>query len=250
MLREYWACALAIAGVSAAFLLQNFIWAYGSLIDFTTDASAGVAFISAGLAMSRYGKGFRTRSGKLWPAFTVGILLWFVGEVVWSFYYQVLSVQVPYPSLSDVFYIAGYFPFFAGLSLYVFYFKGVLKRSTLAIVAAVVFAAAAATAYILVPPVLAEDSGIVTKAFDFAYPLLDLVLLSVSLLGLSVLASGALGRPWLFITMGIILNAAGDLLFSYMTAVGTYMIGTLPDLFYILGYISLALAFQLHRKQL
>ncbi len=102
----------------------------------------------------------------------------------------------------------------------------------------------------LVGPVVTETADPLTRFFDFAYPILDLLLFAVSVLGLSVLAGGSIGPAWTFLNLAVLLNVVADMLFSYMTAVGSYYVGSFPDLLYMFGYISFALAFYLHRREL
>jgi hypothetical protein len=249
--RGYVASLLAVFVLVLLFSFQGYYAAYYSpTIDLLTDAIAAVAALSAFLAMSKYGKGVHTRSGWVWPAFAVGIVSWFLGEVTWSIYYEILQVQIPYPSLADLFYLAGYFPFFIGLYLYIMYFRPVFSLRTFAAVITAIIASAAVVVVFLIGPVLSETADSLTRFFDFAYPLLDLFLLSIAVLGLTMFFSGKLGRAWLFINLGILLRAFADMLFSYTTALGTYSLGSVPDLLFMLSYISLALAFYLHMKEL
>lgn len=200
--------------------------------------------------MTRYRAGLGSRPGQIWSMLTGGILLWFLGEVTWSVYYDVLNVSVPYPSVADAFYLSGYIPLFAGFYFYVTYFRPAISRQVVLGVMGAILASAAVVLVLLIGPVLATSGEPLAKFFDFAYPLLDLALLSMALLGLGLLVKGRLGTAWLFFNVGILLNVLGDLLFTYTTALGTYYLGSLPDLFFMQGYVSFALAFYLHGKEL
>jgi hypothetical protein len=235
----------------AVFIFQE---SYASVYEVMTDAlidiTAGVALASAGATMTRYQTGLGTRSGQVWSMFTGGILLWFLGEVTWSVYYDVLNVSVPYPSVADAFYLSGYIPLFAGFYFYVTYFRPAISRRVVLGVLGAILASAAVVLILLVEPVLTTSEEPLARFFDFAYPLLDLALLSLALLGLGLLVRGRLGIAWFFFNVGILLNVLGDLIFTYTTAQGTYYVGSLPDLFFMQGYVSFALAFYLHRKEL
>ncbi len=235
----------------ALFIFQeSYASIYGALTDVLIDIVAGVALVSAGAAMTRYQAGFGTRSGQIWLLFTGGILLWFLGEVTWSVYYDVLNINIPYPSLADAFYLSGYIPLFAGFYFYVTYFRPAISRRVVLGVLAVILASAVVVLVLLVGPVLATTEEPLVRFFDFAYPLLDLALMSMATLGLGLLVRGRLGGAWLFLNVGVLLNVIGDVLFSYTTAQGTYYAGSLPDLLFMEGYVSFALAFYLHRKEL
>jgi len=80
---------------------------------------AGAAFAFSILALVKYWGSFRERFSLSWLCFAVGLGLWFLGEVSWSVYTLLLSVELPYPSIADVFWLSGYIPIFIALFLYV-----------------------------------------------------------------------------------------------------------------------------------
>ena len=45
-------------------------------------------------------------------AFTVGAFLWLCAEASWAYYREGLGVEVPYPSIADLFWLIGYGFFF------------------------------------------------------------------------------------------------------------------------------------------
>ena len=249
MLAAYKISAAGSVGLGLVFSLQGFYaTSIGVFTNLSTPILAGVAAISAASALQKYGEGVRTRSGKVWTSFTAGILLWFLGEVSWSFYSLVLNVQIPYPSVADVFYVGGYIPLFFGFYLYVAYFKPAIPRRNITLVVIADLASAFVVFGLLLSPVLSVSEEPLVWFFDFAYPLLDLALLTFAILGLTLLVKGNLGRSWLLFTIGILLNVFADLLFSYTTARGGYYIGSLPDFLFLLGYISFGQAFYVHKR--
>ncbi len=250
MLGAYKVGVAAAAGLTAAFALQGQLGDYSKFVDVTTNLLAGVAVYLAAKAMLKYGKGVHTQSGRIWPAFMIGLSLWFLGEVTYSVYYEFLNVAVPYPSIADVFYLGGYIPFFVGLFLYVRYFSSAITKRVVALVAIGVIVAGALVVIFLIDPVLTETADLLTRFLDFAYPISDLILFSLALMGLSVFAGGSIGRSWVFLNLAIILNVVADMMYSYLTALELYVTGSFPDLLYMFGYISFALAFYLHRREL
>ncbi|HZW85464.1 MAG TPA: hypothetical protein VFE91_06155 [Nitrososphaerales archaeon] len=206
--------------------------------------------MSAGRTMLGYETRLSTRSGRIWVSFTAGIVLWFLGELSWAYYTIGLQIQIPYPSAADAFYLAGYFPLMLGLFLYVAYFRSAISTSKMIVVALAILGSAAAIVYALLGPIFAASEPALTFFFDLAYPLLDLVLLSLAILGLGLLVRGRLGNAWALLTTGVLLNVLGDLLFSYTTASGTYYNGSISDFIYLWGYLAFALAFYVHHKEL
>ncbi len=172
-----------------------------------------------------------------------------MGEVAWAGYTLILSVEVPYPSAADVFWISGYIPFFFALLLYVKIFSPAISwkmfaASTLITVSLAVFASAT-----LITPVLAAEEDLVTMVMDLAYLLLDVTLFSVAFLGLLIFWKGKIGKSWLLITMAILFTVCADMLFSYATAQGTYYSGHIADLLFNLSYILFLMAFYIHAKE-
>jgi hypothetical protein len=112
-----------------------------------------------------------------------------------------LGEELPYPSATDVFWIAGYIPFFIALFLYVKLFGNVLNKKTMALsMAATATLTILAVAALLIPALNAEKD-LARLVMDFAYPLLDLSLFSVAHLGLLIFWRGKFGRSWLLIRL-------------------------------------------------
>jgi hypothetical protein len=210
---------------------------------------AGAAFAFSILALVKYWGSFRERFSLSWLCFAVGLGLWFLGEVSWSVYTLLLSVELPYPSIADVFWLSGYIPIFIALFLYVKTFLQVLSsRVIYAVTVAVLFLAVLVFAFLAAPVFGAEeDLGVVFA--DFAYPVFDAVLLYLATLGFAIFFKGRIGRSWLFLTAGLISITLADILFSYTTANEIYYCGHPLELLYHFGYMLLFLAFYTHIKE-
>jgi len=211
---------------------------------------AGAAVISSDFAFRKYGHDLRERFSLVWLCFTFGMAFWFLGETGWAIYTLVLGVEIPYPSIADVFWLSGYFPLFLALYWYVKTFGFVLSRRTLVILMTTVFVLSVLVSAVLITPILGAEEDSITMLVDFAYPLLDLVLFSVAVLGLAVFLKGNLGKSWLLINAGILSNVGADILFSYMTAQETYYSGHPLELLFHFGYLLFLLAFYAHAKEL
>lgn len=210
---------------------------------------AGAAAISSGFALHKY-KHDSKKFSLVWLCFTSGMLLWFLGELGWAIYTSFLGVEIPYPSVADIFWLSGYIPFFIALYLYVKMFASALPKRTLSLIMATCIVLSILVTIGLIIPIVVLEEDMVTLAVDFAYPLLDITLFSASLLGLAVFSKGTLGKSWLLINVGILTTAGADMIFSYTTAQGTYYSGHLSDLLCGYGYILFALAFYIHTKEL
>jgi hypothetical protein len=199
--------------------------------------------------MKRYGFTLRRNFEAVWFLFTLGTGLWVLAEATWAFYYFVLRIAVPYPSLADVFYMGGYFPIIAALLGYLDTFRAALTRRRLVYALAVVGVAIALALVFVVPVELAQTLSALKFITDMTYPVLDLVLLSLSLLSLAIFIGGAIAKWWVLFGLGAGLYVIGDEFFLYQVAHGTYYNGSVDDLIFLLGYLTFALAFYAHMKE-
>ena len=210
---------------------------------------ASAAVFSSAFALRKYGPK-PNKFLMIWLCFTVGMTLWFLGELSWAVYTFALNVEIPYPSIADIFWLVGYVPLLLALFVYCRLFASVLSKRTMALITAVICVLGVLVSVALIVPITGIEENLATLAIDLAYPLLDIALLSMALVGLVIFQKGSMGKSWLLIILGILLNVAGDMIFSYTTAQGTYYNGHLSELLFIYGYLFFMLAFYVHTKEL
>jgi hypothetical protein len=210
---------------------------------------AGAAVFSSAFALRKYGPKLN-KFLMIWVCFTAGMALWFLGELSWAVYAFLLNVEIPYPSIADVFWLGGYVPLLLALLVYCRLFASVLSKRTIALIIAAICILGVLISVALIVPITAVEENEATLAIDLAYPLLDIALLSMALVGLAIFQKGNLGKSWLWIILGILFNVAGDMIFSYTTAQGTYYNGHLSELLFIYGYLFFTVAFYVHTKEL
>jgi hypothetical protein len=242
---------VGVVGVSLVFAFQGFYPDYiGTLSNFLPAICAFAAFGSSLSCMRRYGFTLRLNFEAVWFLFTLGTGLWVLAESSWAFYYFVLKVAVPYPSLADIFYIGGYLPVMAGLVGYLSTFRVALSKRRLGFAVGVIAAAIALALIFILPVELAQSLTPVQFLTDMIYPLLDLTLLSLAVLSLSIFIGGSIAKWWMIFGVGAALYVIADEFFLYQVANGTYYNGSVDDLFFLLGYLTFALAFYAHRKEM
>ncbi|MEM3565809.1 MAG: hypothetical protein QXK18_02930 [Candidatus Bathyarchaeia archaeon] len=250
VLEIYKAGLLITVSLTLIYALQGF---YPDFIGVFSNAFppiiAGAAVVVSGLSLERYWRKAKGQFSIIWFYFTCGLFLWFIGEAVWAGYTLVLGVELPYPSIADVFWICGYIPFFIALYLYVKLFGGTLTKKMLASSMGITAALTILVASMLLTPVLTAEENPTAAVMDFAYPILDLSLFSVALLGLIIFWKGKLGKSWLLINAAILLNACADILFSWTTAQEIYYSGHMLDLLFDLTYLFFLMAFYVHAKE-
>jgi len=253
--KAYWT-GIAVAAVAA--VIYSFQGYYPDFMLVFSNVFApfiaAVTVATSFFALRRYWDTLSSRLSRIWLGFTLGMTLWFLGELGWATYVLVLGIEIPYPSIADIFWLSGYVPLFMALDLYIRLFRTALFRRMYFVGAVLVSVLSVTLFIVLVPPILGAEEDAVTKIVSIAYPALDLILFSEAILGLLIFTvtklKGRIGVAWLFINTGILMNVIADMLFSYTTLQGTYYDGHPLELFFHWGYILFALAFYTHMKEL
>jgi signal transduction histidine kinase len=96
-------------------------------------------------------------------------------------------------------------------------------------------------ATVLGPLYASSSTGFVQQVLSLAYPVSDLIMISIVLLALSRVGAGL--RPMmLFLGLGLGLNAVADSTFAYLTTVRNYGTENPVDVGWTLGYLLIGLA--------
>lgn len=249
--KGFFAWLFGCVSVIALFFFQG--WypdAIGPLSNVLPASFMALVFVGAISCTFRYGLTFKTRFQSAWLSFALGAGLWLAAEIVWAAYYFVWQVDVPYPSAADFFYLGGYFPFGAGILLYLWGFRRGLTAKRFAVAGVAIAASVVTALWIVVSAELASNTSGVQFVVDLAYPVLDLSLLSLAVLSIAVFGRGHVAKWWALIAAGAGLYVIGDEYFLFQIAVGSYYNGSLDDLAFLLAYLTLALGFYTHRREL
>ena len=207
---------------------------------------------------------FRSDIGKALLFLSAGLLTWGVGTLIFAYYNLILQIAVPYPSLADLFYIISW-PLWAisminfsratGVS---FQLGNIVGRLILFLVPLFM----AMLSYYLLITVAREgiidlSSGLLKVFFDLAYPIGDVVILTIAVLiyGLSFkYLGGSFKWPIVIILAGFVMNYVSDFSFSYTTTKGTFFVASWVDLIFTVTFFLLSLGVSLiepsvlHRK--
>ncbi len=176
---------------------------------------------------------------------SLGVFSWGVGQMLWSVYYNLIQhTEVPYPSLADGGFILA-IPFWSigiyylskatGAHFSLKHVRGKILLFVIPILAIIL------SYYLLI--VLARGGSIAITTnesalklfFDFAYPIGDLLILTLSLLiyGLSFsYLGGKYKLSILSIILGFIVMYFADFSFSYTTTNMTYFNGHWVDILF------------------
>ena len=159
------------------------------------------------------------------------------------------TVKIPYPSIADVFFVAGYIPYIFGLILYAIFlfkeFKIKVNIKEALTIHAVYLPVLAVSIYVLVSPwyeALIEGEDPIVLALDLVYILFDLIILAVSLYIL-LFIRGKVGVIFFLIALGGILIVFYDVLFTYLDTLELYYDGHPIELLDLYSYMTDAIAF-------
>ncbi len=182
---------------------------------------------------------------------SLGLISWGLGNCLWAYFNLVLHVEVPFPSLADLLFVVSWPLWLVGM-LNLSKATGAkysLKRAYGKVFLLIIPALAFLVTYYVVKFAsgggLDISGGPLATFFVFAYPVGDVVILSMSLLvyGLSFGYLG--GRYNLFISIlliSFIVNYFGDMGFSYTTTTNSYFNGNWVDLTFALAFFMMGFA--------
>jgi len=188
-----------------------------------------------------------------WRLLALAMGCFALGQAVLTSYQMVRGLS-PFPSLGDVFFVAGYplliASFFGFIRTYREAGYPVGSAGEHTIIAALVAVLAGVVAVPILRPVLAAGGTPIELFLNAAYPLFDFVLL-VPMITLVRVAwpfrGGAIFNAWAAILGGVVAICAGDLLFAWFSMLGQAHLDPLLHAAYLIGYVCFALGTRLHR---
>jgi len=243
---------LIALALSMGFIVFYFAVSSEELVMWSSDilfsvVSGAVALLSFLVVKKR---GITGKMGAVHLSIFLAMLMWFLGEATWTVYEVAMDVPVPYPSLADVFYLAGYVPLSAGLLQLLWSFRDLINSKRLL---ASILSGAAVSVLIgmfLIGPLLWESADLLTTVFDVAYPVLDVVVLVLCILAVVIFRGGIMARSWLWLSLGFALDTVADILFSHGTLTGWYYSGHPVELVWLWGYVLEAIGFEIQRTEI
>jgi two-component system sensor histidine kinase/response regulator len=238
--------AAAIAGILAlAFVAWTSFRIGGDRVTIAVDdigeaVAALVAMASCGLAASRSSN--RTRVA--WALFAASAASWGTGEIIWSVYEVGMGVAVPFPSAADAGFLVAIPLAVAGVFAFTSAPSRLATRGEAVLAGAIVAMSLLFVAWALgLGMVYATSSASPTaQLIGLAYPVGDIVTITVLILALRRARRGEVGRMLLLLG-GLASNAFADSAFAYLTANGSYgAIGSVLDAGWVIGFLMIALA--------
>jgi len=186
------------------------------------------------------------REAKLaWSLLGASILLWTIGEATWSVYEIGLDMEVPYPSVGDVAFLAGYPIAFAGLLLFPRAPAGRLQRLRLSLDTLVAMAVIATfSCCFVIGELIASSSGesLLADAVNIAYPIGDLGLIFAVLVLMARPGPRYLNLPLALLAAGFAATAVTDSAFIYAVDVSGFATGDFLEFGWVVSYGLIAYA--------
>ena len=176
-----------------------------------------------------------------WGALAAGFFLFTAGSVLWTAVVQNFN-PVPYPSISDFCFFGFFVMAFLGIGLLVR--ETVPKTSRTVWVDGLIAAlgVAAIEAVVVIGPIAHANSGdFATVATTIAYPIGDLVLLTMVVVVFAV-RGWRPSRLWWTLGSGLLIFAAADTVYVFRVTSGTYVTGTPLDSMWLVGALVMAYA--------
>jgi diguanylate cyclase (GGDEF)-like protein len=235
------ACGAVIVAAFLAFLILGLgghragVW----VDDLTELVMSWVAALACAFAAAHH----RGRGRIAWALLGASAFIWGVATVAWCWYDLYLDVPVPFPGITDVFFLASYPPAVAG----VLTLPGIVRRGADRVASGLdgmlVAIGLVAISWVAVMHIVSMQGGegILEQVVSFAYPALDVVIATM-LYMLLLRAPGGSRVPIALLAIGLTCNAVADSTFTYLSATNSYSSANPLDVGWVAGYLLLALA--------
>jgi hypothetical protein len=235
----------------SVFIFQKFYFSeIGQITNIVEPGSIWIAFVVSFICARRYGFKLRERwFDRIWFLIMLGMASWVVANTAWSTDYF-LGLAVPYPGLSDYFYLGADVPLAAALIMYLRPFIPVLTVRRVGFCAFIIAVSAGVIIGFVMRSEFAMTQPLTSTITDLAYPISDIVLLSLTILNLAIFIGGTISKWWILFGAGIVFYIIADELFLYQESKGAYYNGSSSDMMYVLSYLVFALAFYVHTREL
>lgn len=224
-----------------AYLGENvFFWGGEALAKgFNNYLSPILGIFAALFGMALWNEvSWEKNANRIWGSVALGLSLWTLAEMIWAFY-TFVQQEIPYPSAADFLWLAGYPVLFAAL---LWRYRGLRVRASLTqviLVGLFTLFSALYLLFLLFWPLVQSWLGEFTASLilALAYPLLDLPLISLSIMIGLALGEGKFGAPWGWLAVSFFFRLLSDIGFAYAIWVnGYYPDGHLNDLSVFIDY--------------
>ena len=175
--------------------------------------------------------------GKAYTFLGVGLVLFLIAEIIWSYYEIALEIEHPFPSIADALWLIGYGP----LLYFVFKMYRFFGASNSRIHQLFVSVAGAVFLEYLILGIsqtadFTTEAGITSFLISISYPTLDTILLiPAALIILNPIKGELTSIPWIF--LAVLIMSIGDSAFAYSSNVTALQkMNWVWNLFFVTSY--------------
>ncbi len=233
-------------------LLLGFSLGWGVALQFIADKTTvwnylynlvyGLLFLSGAAVGISNGIKLKLKNtiGKALLFLGLGLLVWAIGLVVWVYYNLILNVEIPFPSIADIFFVLIYPLLGIGCYFFLKLFSPIIPRKFLIESLVIIVVAFVAIFIVFLRPDLSADLSWLTRVINVAYPMGDVVLVSMSLIAVR-LCGGRIHASLLVLAAGFLIQAVADFTYTYRTASEVYWNGDIADILYTFGGFTISM---------
>jgi len=244
--------ALTLSAVTVVIIVLWLLTQFGGVqvtvaavdgITVVTALAAAIACFQATRRRGGIGRAWTRAMRRAWWLIGLSAAAMGLGDAIWMWYQVVRNVESPFPSVADFAYLASMPLLAAGVLAFPVapseraarlrtLMDGVLIAGSLLLIS---------WATVLEPIYRQEDVTPLERAVGIAYPLGDVVIVTIAF-ALLVRRRGRELAPLWLVAAAVGVLAASDTLFLYLSEMGTYGEGNLIDVGWPLAYLLLLLA--------
>jgi hypothetical protein len=240
--KEYTATYITIILIISFFPSLVRITPHGILSSYTNVVMTMSAILCLFLSWRIFTLHKETEFRRIGVCFVIYFAFWGLAEISWALYDTFFKIT-PVPTIADLFWLLGYVPLFYICTSTLGKYREHVSTSDMARIAFVWGLILLPTTGYLLRLIAFSPEPFLPRLVNTLYPLLDSVLILLLFVLLVMYRNAKLETYWLIITVGMLANAVGDLLFLYFETLGIYEVGSLPDNFFMLSYLVIAFGF-------
>lgn len=202
----------------------------------------------AGWVFAKKWGGFKSILGTSLQLFSLGLLAQFLGQVLYIVYIYILGIEVPYPSIGDIFYLGSvilyligviYLSRVSGMKLSLGTVKGKFFAITIPLIILL------GSYAILLRGYEADWSNKIVVFLDWGYPIGQAAYVSIALMILFIskdILGGLMKKPIVLLLLALILQYTADFNFSYQTSHNSWYVGGVNDFLFAASYFVMTFA--------
>jgi diguanylate cyclase (GGDEF)-like protein len=171
-----------------------------------------------------------------WYFMALGQFMFVAGDMIWTYYEEIVHKTSPFPSVADVSYLAAYVPLLIGLAMVVRARRPGHDLSSLIDAAIIAVAAAIASwIFLMAPQIGTAGASVKETIVSLAYPMADILLIAV--MASLVFSTDMRAFSYRLISASLIALITADSLYTFASIHDWYATGSPIDAGWLLSYV-------------